>query len=113
VFIGRGLATIGEVTWMMQVALGLMWSAREIKKYDDSKAHHLSIDSKAITAVVLTAIAECFCNHAMITGNHFLNVIEASLWTIALAMLIPDTIRLYVRSRIIFENQKKLDGSQL
>jgi len=34
VFIGRGLATIGEVTWIMQLALGLMWCARQIKKHD-------------------------------------------------------------------------------
>lgn len=111
VFIGRALATIGEVTWISQMALGLMWCSREIKKHDKSEAHHLQIDNKAITAVILCVIAEFFCNHAMIVGNYFLNVIEASLWTIALGMLIPDAIRMIVRSRAIFKQDSKIDAS--
>jgi hypothetical protein len=113
VFIGRALATIGEITWIMQLALGLMYCAREIKKHDEDKANHLNIDNKAISAVFLCAIAEFFCNHAMIVGNYFLNVIEASLWTIALGILIPDAIRLIVRSKTIFKNDDKIDASQI
>mgnify|MGYP007015552864 CR=1 FL=1 len=95
---------------MMQLALGLMWVSREIKKHDERKIYNVSIDNKAIMAVVLTSIAEFFCNHAMITGNHFSNVIEASLWTIALAILIPDSIRLYVVAKRVFSEKSNVDA---
>jgi len=52
-----------------------------------------------MSAVVLCFVAEFFCNHAMITGNHFMNVIETTLWNIALGMLIPDTLKLYVKAK--------------
>lgn len=99
----------------MQLALGIMWCVRQIRDHDNSD-HQLdvnSIDQKAIAAAVLCFVAEFFCNHAMITGNHFLNVIEASLWTIALGILIPDTIKMIIRAKKIFDNHPDIDGSQL
>ena len=81
----------------MQIALGLMWIARQVNKYGETvrKIDLDSLDRKAVRAVVLCFIAEFFCNHGMITGNHFMNVIETTLWNIALGGLIPDTFKLY------------------
>lgn len=63
--------------------------------------------------MILIFIAELFCNHAMITGNHSLNVVETTLWNIALGMLIPDTLTLFLRSKQIFGNHDQIDGSQV
>lgn len=99
----------------MQIALGLMWCARQIKKYDPNhKDSDLkSIDRRAIQAVVLCFIAEFPCNYACITGIHFFNVIETTLWNIALGMLIPDCYRLYNKSKELFDNHNEIDGSQV
>ena len=64
-------------------------------------------------AVLFCFIAEFFCNHGMITGNHFMNVIETTLWNIALGGLIPDTLKLFLKSKEIFDNHPEIDASQV
>lgn len=95
VFIGRGLATIGEVTWIAQVGASLVWCHEEMvhlqmtlepKKHFEKLQH---VRMVSIAAVVLCSIAECCCNYAMFTLDYFPNVIETSLWTVAMGSLIP------------------------
>jgi hypothetical protein len=99
IFIGRGLATIGEVTWIMQVALGLMWCNKEINKHLRDDMQDVSINFWAKMAVFLCFSAEFFCNHATITLNYKWNVVETVLWTVALGALIPGVIKLNKRAR--------------
>lgn len=40
-------------------------------------------------AIVLCFFAEFFCNHALFTLNYLFNVIETSLWTVALGLVTP------------------------
>lgn len=105
IFIGRGLATIGEITWIVQVALGFMRANREIKTLSGSKGDDTfiekSIDFLAISAAVLCTIAEFFCNYGMVTENYLYNVGETVLWNIALGGLIAPCVYLYYKSRQI------------
>ena len=117
IFLGRGLATIGEVTWIMQVALGLMWCNKEISVYDGDNGGSLNFWSKM--AVFLCFTAEFFCNHATITLCYFWNVIETSLWTVALGALIPGVLRLNRRAKQIHgarasrQKQEEIDATSV
>ncbi len=51
--------------------------------------------------MVLTFIAEFFCNYGMFTLDYFSNVVETSLWTIALALVFPYAIDLMIRAKRI------------
>jgi hypothetical protein len=55
----------------------------------------------AILAVFLTFIAEFFCNYGMFTLDYFSNVVETSLWTIALALVFPYACNLVRRAKEI------------
>ena len=100
-FIGRMLATIGEVTWVTQIALALNWAVKDIKEL--SKPGTISNDWERYiyhaswAAVYLCATAEFFCNHGMFVENCWYNIIEVSLWTIAMLLLIPCSIYLLRR----------------
>lgn len=75
-----------------------------IQACDDIKAHSRpgAISENWETAiwwcswssVVLCATAEFFCNHGMFVENNWYNVIETSLWNIALFILIPCSVYL-------------------
>lgn len=94
-FIGRGLATLGEVTWIAQVGASLVWCNQELchlqsilePKKKIEKFQYVTL--VAVLAVVLCSIAECCCNYAMFTKDYFPNVVETSLWTAAMGSLMP------------------------
>jgi len=101
VFIGRALATVGEVTWIAQVGASLVWcheemfhlqSALEPKRNFEKLQHARMV---AVLVVVLCSMAECCCNYAMFTLDYFPNVIETSLWTVAMGSLIPYSFWLF------------------
>ena len=105
-FIGRMLATIGEVTWMAQISLGLIWCDRELRTLQKFRKSKIVENTKtyknlAILAVVLTFIAEFFCNYGMFTLDYSSNVVETSLWTIALALVFPYACNLMRRAKEI------------
>ena len=97
-FIGRMLATIGEVTWIIQIALALIQATKDIKEHSKpgaiSEEWETAIWWCSWISVVLCATAEFFCNHGMFVENNWYNVVETSLWNIALFILIPCTIYL-------------------
>lgn len=105
IFIGRFLATVGEIAWIVQVAYGFLRANQEIKALSGSKGDFTFVEGLinwcAIVAVAACTAAEFFCNYAMITGNFMHNVYETSLWTFALGSLIPCGLYLFEKSRHI------------
>lgn len=91
IFIGRMLATIGEITWIIQVSWGILKANQEIRALRGGKMTFFEqiIDCLAILASVFCTLAEFFCNYAMFTECYWYNIIETSLWTVALGSLIP------------------------
>lgn len=50
-------------------------------------------------SIFLCCVAECCCNYAMFTTDYLGNVIEASLWAIAISMLLPYALRLHIMTQ--------------
>ena len=105
IFIGRSLATIGEIAWIVQVGYGFIRANQEIKALSGSRGDLTFIEGMinwcAMIAVICCTLAEFFCNYAMITGNFLYNVYETSLWTFALGCLIPCSLYLFEKARHI------------
>ena len=110
VFIGRALATIGEIGWIIQVAICTIRCQRELKivlnqpKYTEID-HYIYVSCYA--SILMCSIAEFFCNNAMATLNYIHNVIETVLWTISLALITPCGFYLYYKATQV--KDKKFD----
>jgi len=52
----------------------------------------------AMASVMLCSVAELFCNYGMCVSNYWWNIIEVSLWTLGLAILIPCEVYLYLEA---------------
>ena len=92
------------------MSLGLIWCDRELRtlqKFRNSKTVENTKTYKhlAILAVFLTFIAEFFCNYGMFTLDYFSNVVETSLWTIALALVFPYACNLVRRAKEIQDSE--------
>jgi len=112
VFIGRGLATIGEITWIFQVGLAMMRANMEIKLLKGGERNQLTWVESAVNYCSMASIAMCilaefFCNHGMFVENYFYNVIETTLWTLALGILIPCCVYLLHELQTISDQYSK------
>ena len=79
VFIGRTVATVAEICFVVQWAIVLHYLARLAKS---DMARNISI---AIVPLIL--IAECSSWYAVITTNYFGNAFENSLWAVAFLLI--------------------------
>lgn len=79
VFLGRSLATVAELAFVLQWAMILFFYGKFLK---NRKAQ---VAAQAI--VVLISIAECFSWFAVITTNYLGNTIEESLWAISYTLI--------------------------
>ena len=70
-FIGRMLATVAEVTWIIQVRMGVVQALKDIRSYLPEEA--LSKNTQwwillaTLLSVILCTVAEFFANHALFT----------------------------------------------
>src|SRR4029079_12588454 len=75
VLVGRSVATIAEVCFVIQWAIVLRELARQVKS---DTVHNVST-----SIVPLILLAECCSWYAAITTNYLGNAIENSLWAVA------------------------------
>jgi len=88
VFIGRSVATIAEVCFVIQWAIVLRQLGRWVKS---DTVHNVSM-----TIVPLILVAECCSWYAVITTNYLGNAIENSLWAAAFTLIAVALVRLLV-----------------
>lgn len=106
--IARTFATIGEVTWTMQVAYALIFSNEQIFKNLKQESSKL-VNFISYMGVALIVLAEFNSDYGVITRNYFYSTMEVVLWTTALAFM--GLCALYL---LWVSNQNKLtyDSSQ-
>lgn len=78
-FVGRSAATVAEVCFAVQVALGL----HQVGVI--AGVPWIAMASYAVVPPLV--VAQVFCWHSVLTLNHLGHAIEASLWTATLAMV--------------------------
>ena len=86
VFVGRSVATVAELCFVLQWAIVLRLLA------DVAKADTARNVAKAI--VPLLVLAECCSWYAVITTNYLGNVLENSLWAVTFALVAAALLRL-------------------
>jgi hypothetical protein len=86
VFIGRSVATIAEVCFVIQWAIVL----RQLGKWVKSDTVH----NVSMMVVPLILIAECCSWYAVITTNYLGNAIENSLWAVTFTLIAVALVRL-------------------
>jgi hypothetical protein len=86
VFIGRSVATIAEVCFVIQWAIVL----RQLGKWVKSD----TVNNVSMTIVPLILIAECCSWYAVITTNYLGNAVENSLWAVAFTLIAVALLRL-------------------
>jgi hypothetical protein len=86
VFVGRSVATIAEVCFVIQWAIVLRQLGRWVKSD--------TVNNVAMTIVPLILIAECCSWYAVITTNYLGNAIENSLWAVAFTLIAVALLRL-------------------
>jgi hypothetical protein len=91
VFIGRSVATIAEVCFVIQWAIVL----RQLGKWVKSD----TVNNISMTIVPLILIAECCSWYAVITTNYLGNAIENSLWAVTFALVAAALVRLLYEFR--------------
>jgi hypothetical protein len=79
VFIGRSVATIAEVCFVIQWAIVLRQLGRMVRSD--------TVTNISILIVPLILIAECFSWYAVITTHYLGNAIENSLWAVAFTLI--------------------------
>ena len=86
VFVGRSVATIAEVCFVIQWAIVLRQLGRWVKSD--------TVNNVAMTIVPLILIAECCSWYAVVTTNYLGNAIENSLWAVAFTLIAVALLRL-------------------
>jgi hypothetical protein len=86
VFVGRSVATIAEVCFVIQWAIVL----RQLGKWVKSD----TVNNVSMTIVPLILIAECLSWYAVITTNYLGNAIENSLWAVSFTLIAVALLRL-------------------
>lgn len=79
VFLGRTVATIAELAFVIQWAIVIRFLSSETKS---SMAYQIS---KVIVPIII--VAECFSWFAVITTNYLGNSIEESLWAVSYSLI--------------------------
>jgi hypothetical protein len=91
VFIGRSVATVAEICFVVQWAIALHYLAR-LAKSDTARNISLVI-------VPLILIAECSTWYAVITTNYLGNAIENSLWALTFLLIAAGLLLLLSKFR--------------
>ncbi len=91
VFIGRSVATVAEICFVVQWAIVL----RVLGNFGNSDT--AKTIAKAI--VPLIVLAECCSWYAVVTTNYLGNVVENSLWTVTFLLIAIALVRLLTRFR--------------
>ena len=86
VFVGRSVATIAEVCFVIQWAIVLRQLAQLVKSD--------TVKNVSIAIVPLILIAECCSWYAVITTNYLGNAIENSLWAVTFLLIAVALVRL-------------------
>lgn len=88
VFVGRSVATIAEVCFVIQWAVVLRQLGRWVKSD--------TVNNVSVTIVPLILIAECCSWYAVITTNYLGNAVENSLWAVTFTLIAVALVRLLV-----------------
>jgi len=88
VFIGRSVATIAEVCFVIQWAIVLRQLGRWVRSD--------TVNNISMTIVPLILIAECCSWYAVITTSYLGNAIENSLWAVTFTLIAVALVRLLV-----------------
>jgi len=86
VFVGRSVATIAEVCFVIQWAIVLRQLGRWVKSD--------TVNNVSMTIVPLILIAECCSWYAVITTSYLGNAIENSLWAVTFTLIAVALVRL-------------------
>ena len=95
VFLGRTMATIGELCFIAQWAIVIRYLAIAT---NEKKVERLSY-----YIVPIIMIAECFSWFAVITTNYFGNSIEESLWTVTYILIVYSLAKLWPKFKDAFK----------
>ena len=97
VFLGRLLATIGEICYAHQAGYGLLRANEELKLISgrDNWFIDNGIDFLSKLSMFLCTIAQCFCITGMFTRDHWFGGIEESMWTVANASIFPCAVFMF------------------
>jgi hypothetical protein len=91
VAVGRSVATVAEICFVIQWAIVLRFAAR-LTQSD-------FVRGVSTTIVPLIVLAECCSWYAVITANFLGNTVENSLWAVAFALIAAALMRLMVEFR--------------
>jgi hypothetical protein len=94
VFLGRSIATIAELAFVIQWAIVLRYIAKNTN--DDT------VKKISNFIVPLIIIAECFSWYAVITTHYLGNTIEESLWTVTYFFIMIALIKLWPKFKGAF-----------
>jgi hypothetical protein len=86
VFIGRSVATIAEVCFVIQWAIVLRQLGRWVKSD--------TVNNVSMMVVPLILLAECCSWYAVVTTNYLGNAIENSLWAVTFTLIAIALVRL-------------------
>ena len=81
VFVGRSLATIAEIAFIIQWVLLLRAFMRKT-------VNHTFVQATSLSLVPIIGVAEMWSWHSVITTSYFGNIVEESLWLVAGALLV-------------------------
>jgi hypothetical protein len=95
VFVGRSVATVAELCFVLQWAI-VLHALAAIANSDTAR-------NAARTIVPLIVLAECCSWYAVITTNYLGNVLENSLWTASFLLIAVALARLVYRFRGIVQ----------
>jgi hypothetical protein len=95
VFVGRSVATVAELCFVLQWAI-VLHALAAIANSDTAR-------NAARTIVPLIVLAECCSWYAVITTNYLGNVLENSLWTASFVLIAMALARLVYRFRGIVQ----------
>jgi hypothetical protein len=95
VFLGRSVATIAELAFVIQWAIVIRFLGKHTK--DDF------IKTISYLIVPLIFIAECFSWYAVITTHYLGNTIEESLWTLTYLLIMIALVKLWPKFKGAFQ----------
>lgn len=91
VFIGRSVATIAEICFVIQWAIVLRQLGRWVKSD--------TVNNISLLVVPLILVAECCSWYAVVTTNYLGNAVENSLWAVTFALIAIALVRLMFEFR--------------
>lgn len=116
-FVGRLLATIGEICFITQVGMGVRRVNLELIQLSGGRRTLMNSVVNFLTYFLqlLCFIAQGFCIQSTLTKDHWYGGVEETLWGISHALLAPCVLYLFVQY-LVFDgkriNAERIDLSQ-